>query len=37
MIVQEEVSHEVALRLVELSPGVCCVFGHDGLVEYANP
>ncbi|MEO8371546.1 MAG: PAS domain S-box protein [Candidatus Solibacter sp.] len=37
MDVHEDVSYEVALRLVDLSPGPCCVFGYEGLIEYANP
>ena len=36
MNVREGVSYEVALRLVELVPGVCFVFSRDGTIEYAN-
>ena len=32
MNVQEDVSYEVALRLVELSPDICCVLGYDGII-----
>ncbi len=32
----QDVSPEVALRLVEISPGICFVFGRDGRIEYAN-
>jgi len=36
MDVREDISYEIALRLVELSPDFYCVLGHEGLIEYAN-